>query len=54
MAQRELRLLDRYRVLFTVDEAEAVVTIVLFGEKRGNSLYVQRKRFTAHESRSTE
>jgi hypothetical protein len=31
-----------------------VVTIVLFGEKRGNSLYVQRKRFTAHESRSTE
>jgi mRNA-degrading endonuclease RelE of RelBE toxin-antitoxin system len=54
VAQRELRLLGRYRVLFTVDEAEAVVTIVLFGEKRGNSLYVQGKRFTAHESRSTE
>jgi mRNA-degrading endonuclease RelE of RelBE toxin-antitoxin system len=54
VAQRELRLFGRYRVLFTVDEAEAVVTIVLVGEKKGNSLYVQGKRFTAHESRSTE
>lgn len=54
VAHRELRLLGRYRVLFRVDEAEMTVTIVLVGEKRGNSLYVQGKRFTAHESRSTE
>jgi mRNA-degrading endonuclease RelE of RelBE toxin-antitoxin system len=54
VAHRELRLFGRYRVLFTVDEAERTVTIVLVGEKRGSSLYVQGERFTAHESRSTE
>ena len=54
VAHRELRLFGRYRVLFSVDEAEMTVTIMLVGEKRGNSLYVQGKRFTAHESRSTE
>ena len=54
VAHRELRLFGRYRVLFSVDEPEMAVIIVLIGEKRGNSLYVQGKRFTAHESRSTE
>jgi mRNA-degrading endonuclease RelE of RelBE toxin-antitoxin system len=54
VAHRQLRLFGRYRVLFTIDEAEATVTIVLVGEKRGNSLYVQGQRFTAHESSSTE
>jgi mRNA-degrading endonuclease RelE of RelBE toxin-antitoxin system len=54
LAERELRLFGRYRVLFSVDKAEMMVTIALVGEKRGNSLYVQGKRFTAHESRSTE
>lgn len=54
VAQRELRLFGRYRVLFTVDNAEASVTVVLVGEKRGNSLYVQGERFTDHESHSTE
>jgi len=54
VAPRELRLLGRYRVLFTIDRTARAVTIVLIGEKRGNSLYVQGKRFTAHESRSTE
>jgi mRNA-degrading endonuclease RelE of RelBE toxin-antitoxin system len=54
VAERELRLFGNYRVLFSVDKAGAVVTIVLVGEKRGNSLYVQRKRFSVHESRSTE
>jgi mRNA-degrading endonuclease RelE of RelBE toxin-antitoxin system len=44
VAHRELRLFGRYRVLFSVDETEMTVTIV----------YVQGKRFTAHESRSTE
>ncbi len=29
------------RVLFTGDEAEMTITIVLVGEKRRNSLYVQ-------------
>jgi hypothetical protein len=54
VAHRQLSLFGRYRVLFVVDEAETTVTIVLVGEKRGNSLYVQGERFTAHESRSTE
>ncbi len=54
VAERELTLFGRYRELFTVAEAEATVTIVLVGEKRGNSLYVQGKRITARESRSTE
>jgi mRNA-degrading endonuclease RelE of RelBE toxin-antitoxin system len=40
VAHRELRLFGRYRVLFTIDEANKIVTIVLVGEKRGNSLYV--------------
>ena len=51
-AQRELRLLGKYRVLFTVKRAERRVTIVLVGEKRGESLRVQGRRFTAHESHS--
>jgi mRNA-degrading endonuclease RelE of RelBE toxin-antitoxin system len=54
VAHRELRLFGRYRVLFSVDEAETTVMIVLVGEKRGNSLYVQGERFTAYESRSIE
>jgi hypothetical protein len=54
VAHRELRLFGRYRVLFSLDETEMTVTIVLIGEKRGNSLYVQGKRFIAHESRSTQ
>jgi len=43
MAERELRLFGRYRVLFTVNTGEAVVTIILVGEKRGNSLFVARQ-----------
>ncbi len=52
IADRELRLFGRYRVLFAVDEVKRIVTILLVGEKRGNTLYVQGQRFTAHESRS--
>jgi mRNA-degrading endonuclease RelE of RelBE toxin-antitoxin system len=48
VAQRELRLFGKYRVLFNVDLAQALVTLVLVGEKRGESLIVQGKRFTAH------
>ena len=54
VAHRELRLFGRYRILFTVDPAKRVVTIVLIGEKRGESLIVQGRRFTAHESDSAE
>lgn len=53
-AQRELRLLGKYRILFNVDPAYEQVTIVLVGEKRGSSLIVQGKEFTAHESDSTQ
>jgi mRNA-degrading endonuclease RelE of RelBE toxin-antitoxin system len=48
VAQRELRLFGKYRVLFNVDPADKVVTIVLVGEKRGNTLVVQGEEFTAH------
>ncbi len=54
VAQRELRLLGRYRVLFNVEPHERLGTIVLVGEKRGESLIVQGRRYTAHESHSTE
>jgi mRNA-degrading endonuclease RelE of RelBE toxin-antitoxin system len=54
VAERELRLFGHYRVLVTVNRSEATVTISLVGEKRGNSLFVQGKRFTAHESGPTQ
>ena len=54
VAERELRLFGKYRVLFNVDEADEEVTIILVGEKRGNSLFVQGEEFTGHESDSAE
>lgn len=48
VAQRELRLFGKYRVLFNVDAARSIVDVVLVGEKRGNSLIVQGKEFVAH------
>jgi len=54
IAPRELKLFGRYRVLFAVDATEATVTILLAGEKKGDSLYMQGKRFTAHESDPAE
>ena len=55
VAQRELRLFGKYRVLFNVDEEAEEVTIVLVGEKRGNALLVQGEEFIAHhEGDSTE
>lgn len=47
-AQRELRLFGKYRVLFSVDDEARMVTIVLVGEKRGNSLIVQGEEFEDH------
>ena len=48
VAQRELRFFGKYRVLFSVDRPQRLVTIVLVGEKRGEALIVQGRRFTAH------
>ena len=48
VAQHELRLFGRYRVLFNVNRTQQRVTIVLVGEKRGNALIVQGRRFTEH------
>ena len=54
VAERELRLFGKYRVLFNVDEENEEVTIILVGEKRGNSLFVQGEEFAGHESDSAE
>jgi mRNA-degrading endonuclease RelE of RelBE toxin-antitoxin system len=49
-AQRELRLLGKYRVLFNVDRDNGAVTVLAVGEKRGIILLVQGEEFRAHES----
>jgi mRNA-degrading endonuclease RelE of RelBE toxin-antitoxin system len=54
VAQRELRLFGKYRVLFNVDVEEQVVRIVLVGEKRGEKLIVRGEEFTEHESGTPE
>ncbi|HVA46974.1 MAG TPA: hypothetical protein VNH11_11455 [Pirellulales bacterium] len=54
VAQRELRLSGKYRILFNVDPADEIVTIVLVGEKRGDALIVQGEEFTEHESHPPE
>jgi mRNA-degrading endonuclease RelE of RelBE toxin-antitoxin system len=48
VAERELRLSGKYRVLFNVDEETQTATIVLVGEKRGNVLVVRGENFEAH------
>ena len=48
VAQRELRILGKYRVLFDVDEEAEEITVVLVGEKRGDSLLVQGEEFAEH------
>ena len=54
IAQRELRLFGTYRLLFSGDEREHLVTIILVGEKRGNRLLVMGEEFSEHEGNSTE
>ncbi len=55
IAQRELRLFGKYRVLFSVDEPNRLVTIVLVGENRGNRLLVAGEEFSEHhEGNSAE
>jgi mRNA-degrading endonuclease RelE of RelBE toxin-antitoxin system len=54
-AQRELRLFGKYRVLFSVEQEDQLVTVLLVGEKRGNLLLVLGEEFSAHhESDSFE
>ena len=48
VAQRELRVFGRYRVLFNIDEGEEGVTIVLVGEKRGSAPVVQGTEYIEH------
>jgi mRNA-degrading endonuclease RelE of RelBE toxin-antitoxin system len=48
VAQRELRLFGKYRVLFNVDAGARVVTILLVGEKRGETLIVRGEEFREH------
>ncbi len=48
MAERELRLFGKYRVLFNVSQPEQTVTVLVVGEKKGNALYVRGKEFRAH------
>jgi mRNA-degrading endonuclease RelE of RelBE toxin-antitoxin system len=55
VAQRELRVFGKYRVLFNIDTEAEVVTIVLVGEKRGDALIVRGEEFTEHhEDHSSE
>ena len=55
VAERELRLFGKYRVLFNVDSKQQIITIMLVGEKRGESLLVQGEEYTQHhESHSTQ
>jgi mRNA-degrading endonuclease RelE of RelBE toxin-antitoxin system len=55
VAQRELRLYGKYRVLFNINTEAQVVTIVLVGEKRGDALIVQGEEFRGHhEDRSPQ
>jgi mRNA-degrading endonuclease RelE of RelBE toxin-antitoxin system len=54
-AEKELRLLGKFRVLFNVGHKKKTVDIVAVGEKRGESLVVQGEEFTEHhESHRTE
>ena len=55
VAGRELRLFGKYRVLFHLDSEARVATLVLVGEKRGDTLIVQREEFRGrHEDHSAE
>ena len=48
VAEPELQLFGKYRVLFNVNQEEEQVTVILVGEKRGNALFVRGQEFRAH------
>lgn len=52
IAQRELRLYGKYRILFNVNLATREVTLVVVGRKHGNALFVQGRRFTGYRERA--
>jgi mRNA-degrading endonuclease RelE of RelBE toxin-antitoxin system len=55
IAQRELRLFGRYRVLFNVAADAGVVTVLIVGEKRGDALFVRGEEYRGHhENRPPE
>lgn len=55
LAQYQLGIVGRFRVLYNVSPEHRTVTVVLIGEKIGNKLFVQGKEFTYHhENRSSE
>jgi mRNA-degrading endonuclease RelE of RelBE toxin-antitoxin system len=47
-AQRELRILGRYRALFDLDIDQRTVQVKVVGEKRGNALFVRGKKYEVH------
>lgn len=53
VAQYELRIGD-FRVLYDVDATQNLVMIVLIGEKRGNTLFVEGQEYHDHESHDVE
>jgi hypothetical protein len=53
IAHRELCLFGKYRLLSNLDEVASEVTIVLVGEKRGDSLIVRGEEFTDHHESDT-
>jgi len=50
VAQRQVRILEKYRVLFDVDLAEREVMIHVVGVKDGSKLLVRGKEYRNHES----
>jgi len=55
VAQYQLRVVGRFRVLYNVSPERCTATVVLIGEKIGNKLFVQGKEFTRHhENRPSE
>lgn len=52
-AEFELRVGD-FRVLYDVDATQNLVKIVLIGEKRGNTLFVEGQEFHDHEDHDAE
>lgn len=51
VAQRELRIHGKYRILFNVDLERRTVTILVVAIKRHNVMYVRGQRFSACEDR---
>ena len=50
LAQRELRLHGKYRILFNIDLERREVTILVVAIKRHNELFVRGQRFRAWEA----